>query len=322
MNKFLIKSFLFSSPVLLMVIFYFIYDPFDVLHKNSYSNVPNRDFVSTEAFIRNYSAYKYDSYIFGNSRSIFFEVIDWEKHITFKNCFHFDASGESLYGIEKKLSFLYGLNVEMRNVLLLVDYETLMETNNSKGHLFIKHPLISGESYYSFQKEFFSAFFDIYYLKSLVLSTFLSQKQVDNDNSDYNIKYNEIKYSKYERMIEKNPDDYYIPKTNIFYKRDSLQSYYPQIIGKKQKDILSNIASILNQKKTYYKIIINPLYDQKKIDTLDLKELKNIFGKSNVFDFSGINFITEDVHNYYETSHYRPHVSRMILNEVYKDQSN
>ncbi|MCX6296671.1 MAG: hypothetical protein NTX97_11510, partial [Bacteroidetes bacterium] len=75
--------------------------------------------------------------------------------------------------------------------------------------------------------------------------------------------------------------------------------------------------SILKSHNTQYKIVISPLYNQEKLDPGDLNYLVNLFGGENVFDFSGINFITNDFHNYYETSHYRPFVCDYILNIIY-----
>jgi hypothetical protein len=84
-----------------------------------------------------------------------------------------------------------------------------------------------------------------------------------------------------------------------------------------QKAMLSNIKSIANKHHTQLKVVISPLYDQKKLNTDDLKFLQQVFGNSNVFDFSGINSITNDYRNYYENSHYRPSVTKEILKVVY-----
>ena len=59
------------------------------------------------------------------------------------------------------------------------------------------------------------------------------------------------------------------------------------------------------------------MYDQKKLNIEDLSILNALFGKENVFDFSGINQITNNLYNYYETSHYRPHVAKKIIDEIY-----
>jgi hypothetical protein len=82
--------------------------------------------------------------------------------------------------------------------------------------------------------------------------------------------------------------------------------------------MLLEIADIFKKNKTNYKLVINPLYDQVKLNQQDLDILIKLFGKENVHDFSGINFITNDYHNYYENPHYRPHIADYIMGEIYK----
>ena len=40
-------------------------------------------------------------------------------------------------------------------------------------------------------------------------------------------------------------------------------------------------------------------------------------GEENVFDFSGVNEFTNEMTNYYETSHYRPKVCKELLRIIY-----
>ena len=104
-----------------------------------------------------------------------------------------------------------------------------------------------------------------------------------------------------------------------FYYRDSIQKYSPKVIGESQYRMLKEISEIFKKHKTKYKIIISPLYDQLKFNKSDVRILQMLFGDENVFDFSGINFITNDYHNYYENSHYRPHVADYIMKVIYKN---
>jgi hypothetical protein len=52
----------------------------------------------------------------------------------------------------------------------------------------------------------------------------------------------------------------------------------------------------------------------------DLRYLTNLFGKENVYDFSGINEYTESIYNYYENSHYRPYVADEIMKKLYEHE--
>ncbi|MEO5572036.1 MAG: hypothetical protein ABIT08_00125, partial [Bacteroidia bacterium] len=129
-SKFILKIFVLSMPVLILTGTYLLFDPFMVLyHYDNYLPAEdhvarNRDFASTEDFINNYPKYKYDSYIFGNSTSFFYEAKDWQPFINTDTTkiFHFDASAESLYGIHQKFLFLKKRNVPVKNCLIILDY--------------------------------------------------------------------------------------------------------------------------------------------------------------------------------------------------------
>src|SRR5258708_18197963 len=122
---FIVKLLIFSLPFLFFVGFYFYLDPFKVVkHYDSYykSGRPNyitlnKDFISTENWVNHHGQYDYDSYIFGNSRSMFYKIGTWKNYIgeDSDKCYHFDAAGESIYGIARKFSFLSAQKAKIRN---------------------------------------------------------------------------------------------------------------------------------------------------------------------------------------------------------------
>ncbi len=77
---------------------------------------------------------------------------------------------------------------------------------------------------------------------------------------------------------------------------------------------------MLNEDHAQYKIILSPLYSQVKLNEKDIKALCDIFGKENVFDFSGINDITNNMYNYYESYHYRPEVAKLMMDSIYRSK--
>jgi hypothetical protein len=74
---------------------FIVIDPFMLIGKNrgkikitsEYDVTWNRDFQSTELFLKNYDNQKYNSFIMGNSRSFFYSINLWENYIN-GNCFH------------------------------------------------------------------------------------------------------------------------------------------------------------------------------------------------------------------------------------------
>jgi hypothetical protein len=334
-NIWLKRVFLFLLPIIILLILYIIFDPFKVIKKYDSYYVSdavqgvaiNRGYVSTSTFENNYSTFNYDSFIFGNSRSIFYEIADWKHYIDANShCFHFDASEESLYGIYKKIKYLDVKNVNIKNVLFILDYTTLGQiTPLQNSHLVMISPqLEENKNIIPFQIPFIRAFFTPKFMISYFdykISGKVKKymKNIGDRPLHYELATNEMSFPQFEKFIESG--EYYTPeRMKVFYNRDSIQSFSPVVIEEKQKQFLIKIKDIFIKNKTNYKIIINPLYDQKKLNAIDLAYLELLFGSNNVFDFSGINKLTNDYSNYYEDSHYRPHVAREILKSIYENK--
>jgi hypothetical protein len=338
---FLKKLGLLTLPLVAIVIIYLLADPFKVIrdypsfYKSGYPNyiTLNRDYISTTTFDKYYSKNNYNSFILGNSRSIFYEVKDWKTHLNrvVASCFHFDASGENLYGIYKKVKYLDGKVSNIDNVLLILDYTTLSGTEPKKGHLVIISPqLENGKNIFEFHLEFLKAFFNPKFLFAFIdfnlfgkIRNYMKYASLFSETPIfYELISNEERLQYFESMIDKDENLYYGQKKLIFYQRSGKVEYSPPCIRDKQKMYLEKIKNIFDKHKTNYKIIINPLYDQIGLNQDDVKSLCGIFGTENVFDFSGINEFTSNYRNYYEASHYRPHVARKIMEEIYKNSYN
>lgn len=318
-------------PAALLFIPYVYFDPFKVIRKYDHyheSGPPqyvalNADYVAVETFIRQYPIYFYDSFIVGNSRSRFYEVEAWHKHIDSDRCFHFDASNETLYGIYKKIEFLHKRHIKIMNALIVMDISTLRGVSNSTGHLFVKHPLLSGQSSRGFQLEFLRVYCSFNFFPGY-FSFKISGKEKDspvytlhNPNLEYSLKSNEIRFKTWNDSIRLDPSHYYAAKSKTFYARTADQIISPPVIKEEQVAMLTAIQEIFKEAPTQVKIVISPLYDQIKLNKHDLEILKNIFGAENVSDFSGINPITVKIENYYESSHYRPEVAAGIMDSIY-----
>ena len=338
MHRFIIRLNLFLSPIYFLLILYFYFDPFKVLYHyetfypigKTRSVVLNYDYVAVETFKNNKKTYKYNSFIIGNSRSRFYEIEEWQKYIGSNECFHFDASNESLYGILKKLEFLEKHKVQLTNVLLIIDYGVLIQTENTEGHLFVKHTDLSGENKLGFQFTFFKSFLNLNFLRAYFdfkrtgkIKRYMERELLlDSTPTDYNVRTNEMKLNYFEKLIRMQPDSFYnAEKLSSFPKRSVIQTYFPPTIKEKQIEILKQINAIFFRNKSKYKIIISPLYDQVKLDSTDKNILDVLFGKENVYDFSGINKLTQDYLNYYENSHYRPHIASRIMGIIYTNDS-
>jgi hypothetical protein len=332
MKKFLFKITSFSLVILIVVVTailsYVYFDPFMVV--KTYSNysysevIPNRDYVSTEMFIKNSKRYNYNSFILGSSRTLGFQPKTWKKYLDRNDSpFSFDASGESIYGIYTKLRYLDSIHQPLKNVLIILCRDaTFWTSENPINHLGIKHPTTSRESRYDFHMTFFNAYLDPeflhYFYQFKMTNTYLPsmKRHIEFRKIEYDSITNEICILDQEKEITETPIKYYEKRDNLFYKRNGEQIDTMERINSKQLMMLAEIKAILDRNKTNYKVILSPLYEQIKFSSEDFYTLKTLF-KENLFDFTGKNKFTDSKINFYEDSHFRPIVGESIMDSIY-----
>jgi hypothetical protein len=334
MKKFAARLLFFSIPF----IFYGIIiawiswnDPFKIFRKHNsfYSNSIvdlNREYVCLQLFNNNSKKIKYNSFIFGSSRSLAYKIPEWKKHLDNSSIgFHFDATGEGIYGIFNKLNYLKKNKIKIKNALLILDYSTLTTTENRKGHLSVSPPELSGESRFSYYKEYLSATADLNFIKEYFQYSLFNKYNANNNyifsNLKDNVKSNDITgdvFFESEKKILHDKKGYYSKKINegVFYDRKVIVNN-EKPISSEERYLLKKICEVLKSESTNYKIVISPLYNQKGLSGERMNLLISIFGKKNVSDFSGKNKFTNSIYNYYESSHYRPKVANEIMDIVY-----
>ncbi len=287
--------------------------------------MPNRDFVSSETFLKNYNLYKYDSFIFGSSRTMAYKTKSWRQYLP-KNIspFVFDGLNESIYGIHKKIMYLKKNNIKIKNCLIIVcPGTTFSRETDHLGHLGIKHPTISETSWLNFYKVALNDYYSLNFLKAYF--QFLITKKYNSSMSEYIINEKIISDNitndgwlmGKENEILNNPAKYYGLRKQIFYTRDGILKFTPQKITTKQLTMLKEIRITFNKYHTNYKLVISPMYDQIKFNVNDLNTIKNIFGKDKVYDYSGINKFTAKKEYYYESQHYRPILGDSLMKIIY-----
>lgn len=335
MKVFLKKTILFIVPLLIFLSFLFVLyiknDPFKVIWEyENYSYpyvVPNRGYISIELLLKNYNKNKYNSFIFGSSRTIAFTPESWRKYLDKKdNVFMLDASGETIDGIYRKFELLNSKNIKIQNAIILICRDISFE-KPKKGHLYIQHYALNNNSWVEFHAEMFNAFcnptFFVSYFNYISNHKYKSWMggYIENRKIKYNPISNQMTNIDQNELIKTNPSKYYDERNHLFYirnkneLRDSIKRINSEILFK-----LKNIKNIFNNNKTNYKIIISPLYEQIAINKHDLFIINKIFGSKHVFNFSGKNYLNESKFNFYENSHYLPKVGDIILDSIYKNE--
>jgi hypothetical protein len=322
------KIILILLPLIVMLTVYLAFDPFEVIYpyKVHYNdpNIPyNWDYNQVEMLLRNYDARKYDSFIFGNSRSMAFLGSDWARHIDSPRILHFAAAKEGIFGIHAKVMFLSREKMPIRNALLVLDPWTLSLATNTPGFLYIKHPKTSGENLLTFHQTFFRSFIELnFFFGYLDYKLTGKVRPFFKDMFAEGITFDQVTGDKRllgkEKSIEESPKAYYNNLATVFYPRDlTVVQYADSEISETHTRYLKEIRKVFDDNQTDYRLVISPTYDAKQLHPKDLATLTKLFGKDRVFDYSGINRFTRDIHNYYENSHFRFRVGREIMDEIY-----
>ena len=333
MKRFLVRLSLFLSPILMLVMIYLATDVFRVLYHhdpyytNSYVIGLNRSYGSTMTYINQDPNINYDSFIFGNSRSLLYEIDTWKTFLApNSHCMHFDESIGSISGIHDKIVFIDKRGGQINNALLVIDYQLLSYYDlEDKGYLFISPPILKNYSnVISFHWKHLRAFLTPKFLFALadysIFKTFRPYMHdiiQDQKELTYIAQYNEFQRTLAEEMIN---DGIYYDKshTEVFENIQKPNTYSNECLDNNAINSLKEVKAIFDKHHTSYKIVISPLYDQIRLNPDTLNQLCTIFGEENVFDFSGTNKWNSDYHNYYEESHYRPIVSAEIMSTIYK----
>ncbi len=331
MKAFVKYCLLFSTPILLLLGAYIYFDPFKVIwHYDCYyvegDGAPvNRNFVSTMNYLNKKDIYHYDSFIFGNSRSMYFMVDDWKKHLPPQSsCYHFSESSGSINGLYYKLKLIDERGGQLNNALLIIDYGVLRKLQQN-GIAFIMPPVLTGyRNVVRFHGEHFMRWLNVRFL------AYWAEYQLTGIYKDYmtDFIYKGTNYKYYNPITNEEPlchqdslieaGKYYTKAVVAGFKADHKQTTAQQMIDDDAKlQRLRAMRQIFDKHHTDYRFIISPLYNQVKLNPADYQILCDIFGKEHIYDFSGANKWTTDYHNYYEWSHYRPVVAAELMDSVY-----
>ncbi len=110
---------------------------------------------------------------------------------------------------------------------------------------------------------------------------------------------------------------YYEIRRDRFPERSGMECEYRQQITEDHIKMLNEIKMVFVKNGTDYKIIIAPNYQQISFNKKDLEILRSVFGTDHVFDFTGINSISDEKSNFYDGLHFKPYVGKQLLDTAY-----
>lgn len=317
-------------PMMLLVADYIITDPFKMLRPFSLDHCSelNRDYLSSELFLRNDSIYHYNSFIFGSSRCCGLNSYHWRHYLPEgSRQFLFQAWGETLTGMVQKMDYIDSNGNDINNVILLLDIPgTFREKQLSQDIPVIKDYRFSGQSQLAFHASLFRGFIQrpSFWVSSFVqwmgqATTCFPADTVTNDwdNSckDWDVRKQPVRDS-LSNCTAKTKAAFLL--TANHHTEADLKVSEP-LITKAFLQQLLHIKAIFERHHTKYKVIVSPAYcyAHPEINRTDLVMLQVVFGKENVFDYSGKNDITVDCYNFSDPEHFGASVGWQILEDIY-----
>ena len=331
MKRYLIRILLFLGlPILVLLAVYYITDPFKTLRPFSlqYFDDTNRDYLSTELFLRNDSVYHYNSFIFGSSRCCGFNTYHWKHYLPEESRqFMFQAWGETLTGIEEKIDYIDNNGNEINNAFVLFDIPgTFAKDQLPKSVVKIKHYKFSGQSKLAYQSNLFYQFSQkpSKWVSSVIQyrNPIMVEFPVDSISNDWGPK---SKLVDIYRQPQKDSLSNCTAKSKaVFLKQiehktdDDLQESEPLITEAFYAQLM-HLKNVFDKHQTDYRIVVSPAYcyTHPSINPKDLAILQDIFGKDKVFNYSGKNDMTTDCYNFSDPNHFGSSVGWQIIEDIY-----
>jgi len=331
MKYFIITFVKFISPLLLIItvptILYLEKDVYSDFGKKDnyswkYSFEPLGD-INTKKLLA--SSYKYNSFVFGSSRSISLSACYLQKKIANSKFFHYANWNESIGGVERKLILLDSLGYKIDNAVIYIDNDYTFA--NDYYTLAEEHYRLTHEAKSKYLAKHYKSYIIHFSLDKLKILAGLRPSgkvfpnwESDLTTNDPNQICNDSTVSVYGKINQSKPFIRMIDSLNnigFLYQRNAKQQFAKNQIFEQQKKSLNNIKRIFEKHKTKYYVIITPLYDQQKFSINDYGLLLGYFQK-NLYDFSGINEITNNIYNYPDRKHFQSYVSKSIIDSVIK----
>lgn len=331
MGRFLKRvALLVAIPVLLLLGVYLLADPFKTLRPFSlrYFDTTNRDYLSTELFLKNYPSQKYNSYIFGSSRGCGINTYHWLKYLPEgSRQYMFQAWGETLTGMEQKINYIDKIGGDINNAIILIDIPgSFKRPQLPTEALSIKDYKMSGQYKFAYHS---ILFWDFLQKPSIWCFSVLGWLKKDLPDISFDTISND--WGKANAMLD----------FSVMPKKDSLSNcsavsrnaFLQEISMKSESDIWESeplvtsefreqfvrIKSVFDKHHTDYRILITPAYcyTNPTINSEDLNVLNDVFGKDKVFNYSGKNDLTSDCYNFSDPNHFGLSVGWQIIEDMY-----
>lgn len=304
-----------------------IIDPYNVFHSSNPRDngiEANKGFIKTEYIKKHHD--EFDSLLFGSSRAGFVDIAYLNEKMNAK--FYDMASSESLVNeqVIELREFIASGFIPKKVIVMVDDISCFVNPEIHKNMLYrIPYPVSMVE-----KAEFYLKYMDlITNFESLSVINDTRAKKEENlargiddgyDNSTHMSYIDRFYHTGTERLDKEshfNPDEEQYQK-----------GYWVDYYSLRADEAVSDMKDMVNLCEKYgieLIVVTNPLYKltyQMDIENGYLIYLRKLAEVTDYYNFSSFNAVTENYSYYYETSHFMPEVTRMMVDAICENTRN
>ncbi|MBU1667651.1 hypothetical protein KKC13_04475 [bacterium] len=308
-----VALFSFLNLAFLMLVNHAI-DPFNIFHTKLFKEQfqINERFTKIEYLEKNH--HKFNGYLLGSSRIGSTVPEDIEQYIPNSNFYNMTLSSATIYDYLVVLKHFINNNYPVKTLYLQLDIDHMSFYGNDDANYFSKfHPYTKDESLALFYLKYLLAF------SPLNLKGKIMQNIQPSNLSDYHITSGIWTNVAKEEAIKKDCKAYIDNSSefNLDYRR--VLNYTTSQQSMQDLQAIINLA-----KKHHIKLHIFTMpHNHNLMDTFQIEAyfayLKDIAEMTDFYDFSGYNSVTNNDCNYYDISHYRPTVGKLIAARLFEN---
>ena len=286
----------------------------------------NREYYSTELFLRNNPTHHYNAFVFCSSRGSSINTYLWKTLLNDTiNPFVFQAWGENLEGMVSKIDFLQSHNIPINHAIVLFDIPGSFLKSDNCDVISLRHYLLSGSNKFNYNFRLFTFFAQ---KPSQWVKASAAKIKGEKQYNEYDSITNDRFVSHHDNWKSMPPLDSLLVCSEVtrnmfllkvrMQQESDIQPSSP-MIDAEVESLLRKMKSVFDSQHTDYRILITPqyVYQYSTTNPQDLQKLISIFGSEFVFDYCEKSEYTTDYNYYSDPGHFGERLGFIMLKEIY-----
>lgn len=297
--------------------FNYIIDPYSVFETHFFPEFgqPQERYLKIE-YLKKHS--DFNTFLIGSSRIGVVNTDDVDKYFKGAKTYNLTISQANQWDIEKHIEWLSKNIPNVSHIIVQIDWLTDFGPDRPAYKLMTEvHPDISGRKKLDFLMDYLT-FFNIEGLE-----TKLKNNQGGIDLLNYNMSKGYWTRPLRDQKLDSDCKKY-VDEEKTFKVRTTSKNISPDIINNSIESI-ARYKALLDKNNVKLTILLTPL-NRHMLDGIDINDyeafVRKLVNITNFYNFMFYNKITKNDCNYYETSHYRPSIGKLLVQSIAGQNNN